>query len=254
MLALALVPAVLLAVFALPRSVKLDYALRYTRPTLLTAYTMHFVHLGTSHLLANLVGYLLIVPLAYAFSALSGRRTWFYAGFATFIVAFPLALSGLNVLFARPRVGFGFSGLNMAFLGLLPLLLLSYVEVRLGALDATEHAPLLFFAGAAIIGVLTVSYSETGRVVVGLAGFTAMVYARPLWAEAASVRVALRRALDRPGAAELLCGGLVAFVAVLAAAFPADPVGDGILNVYLHVLGYCLGFMVPYVTVRFFDL
>lgn len=253
-LALALVPAALLAVFALPRAAKFEFALRYARPTLLTAYAMHFVHLESDHLLANLVGYFLIVPLAYAFGALSGRRTWFYAGFATFLLAFPLALSALNVLFVRPRVGFGFSGINMAFLGLLPLLLLSYVEVRLGALDAAEHAPLLFFAGAAVIGLLTLPYSRTGGLVVGVAGLTAVAYARPLWVDSGALRLALRRALDTPGAAELLCAGVVAFVAVLTAAFPADPATGGILNVYLHVLGYCLGFIVPYVTVRLVDL
>ncbi|MFB6131353.1 MAG: hypothetical protein ABEJ28_11095 [Salinigranum sp.] len=211
---------------------------------------MHFDHLAAGHLAANLLGYLLIVPLTYALSALSGRRAWFYAGFVTYLAVFPPVLSALNVLLVRPRIGLGFSGINMAFLGLLPLMLVSYVEVGLGTFDAEEHAPLLFFAGAALIGALTLPYSRTDGLAGGLAAVTAVAYARPLWAEPRSIGAAFRRAIGRPGAVELVCCGLVTFVAVLAAAFPPHPGRGGILNVYLHVLGYCLGFIVPYVAVR----
>lgn len=254
MLVLALVPAALLAVFALPRPVRYDLALRYTRPTIPTAYSMHVVHLELGHLLANLFAYLLIAPLAYAFAVLSDRRAWFYAGFVTFLLAFPPALSALNVLLVRPRVGLGFSGINMAFLGLLSLLLVSYVEVRLDVLDAADHAPVLFFTGTAIVGLLTLPYSRVSGFAGGLAGVTAVGYARPLWRESNAVATALRRAALRPGTAELLCGGIVTYVAVLVAAFPSNPAEGGILNVYLHVLGYCLGFIVPYLTIRIVDL
>jgi len=247
LLVIASVPAILASVFALPRSTRLDYALRYAEPSLPTAYTMHFVHLGTAHLLSNVVAYLLLVPLVYLLAVLAGRRQWFYAGFVTYLVAFPFALSGLNLIFPRARIGFGFSGLNMAFLGLLPVVLSAYLDDAFGGVDL-DDAPLLFFVGAALVGALTTPYTPAGPVVAVGAVAASTPYLRRFTVER-SVRRAVRRADPGVGYAELSVGALVVFVVLLIAAFPRDPAGEGsVLNVYLHLLGFAMGFIVPFVA------
>ena len=82
----------------------------YATPTLLTAYTAHFVHFDPAHLSINLGSYLLLVPVTYALAALSDELSRFRVAVVTLHTAVPLALSGLNLALVRPRVGYGFSG------------------------------------------------------------------------------------------------------------------------------------------------
>jgi hypothetical protein len=56
LLALAAVPAVLLAVFALPEATRRSLAFAYHDPTTLTALSAHYLHFDADHLLANLAG------------------------------------------------------------------------------------------------------------------------------------------------------------------------------------------------------
>jgi len=249
LLAIASVPAVLLGVFALPQSTRLALALRYVEPSIQTAYTMHFVHLQVEHLLTNVVAYLLAVPLVYLLAVLAGRRRWFYAGFVTYLAVFPFVLSGLNVILPRARIGFGFSGLNMAFLGLLPVVLTAYAGDAFGGVDL-DDAPLLFFAGAALVGILTASYASAGPLVAVGAVAAGAPYLHRMVARR-RLRRALRDANPAVGYAELSIGAILVFVALLVAAFPAHPVGEGsVRNVYLHVLGYAMGFIVSFATFR----
>ncbi len=251
--AIAAVPAVLVGVFALPQSVKWRLALAYADPTWLTAYTMHFVHVAEMHLLTNLLGYLLIVPLAYLFSVLSGRRRLFWTSFVTFLVAFPFALSGLNVLLTRPRVGVGFSGINMAFLGLLSVTWTAFVGRRLVSQLSLRDAPLLFFGGVASIGLLAASYARTVGIVGGVAFVAGVGYLAPLAADREALAAA-RRAVHRSGDFELAVWGIGVSAVFLVGAFPANPLRDGaVLNVFMHLLGYCLGFIVPYAAAGLFE-
>jgi hypothetical protein len=253
LLVVATVPAVLVVVYALPRVHKLQFALSYTDPTVLTAYTMHFVHLAEIHLVSNLLGYLLVVPLAYVFSVQSGRRRLFWVSFVTFLVAFPLVLSGLNVLLVRPRVGVGFSGINMAFVGLLTVTWTGFVGRRLVSTVSLADAPLGFFAGSAVIGTLAAAYSPLGVVVAVAAALAAVGYLLSLADDRGALR-AVRRAMFHTGEFELAVWGLGVSLVLLIGAFPPDPYRDGaILNVFTHLLGYCLGFIVPYATACVLD-
>ena len=249
---LAVVPTVLGAVFLLPESIRLDLALVYTEPTVLSAYTMHFVHLSAGHLATNLVTYLLVVPLTYVLSVRAGRRDVFRIAIVTFLVAFPLVLSGLNLLIDRPRIGYGFSGINMAFLGLLPLMLLSYLKRNAPATFALDHAPALFFAGVGLIAVLAVPSPRLRLGVAGFAAFGATLYLRgltPIW----RLRADVRSVFAQDGS-EYAVVGLLVFGLLPIAAFPPDPTGSGtVLNLYTHLLGYCLGFIAPYATVTLLD-
>ena len=73
LLALCVPPSALVAVFTLPRATRRSLAFAYTDPTLLSAFTAHYVHLGADHLLGNLAGLLVFVAIVLTAVALVRR-------------------------------------------------------------------------------------------------------------------------------------------------------------------------------------
>ena len=99
--AILLLPAVmLLGVGLLPWELRKQLAFSYTEPTLLTAFTAHFVHADSIHLFRNVAGYLLVVPTVYVLSILADRRQLFYIVFVVVLVAL-LAVVGYGVSLRR---------------------------------------------------------------------------------------------------------------------------------------------------------
>jgi len=250
--ALVAVPAVLVAAFTLPRPERVALALRYDQPTVLTPFASHLVHVDATHLATNLTVYALVVPVTYLLCLRSGRRTEFFLTFATFLVAFPFALSALNLAFVRPRAGLGFSGVNMAFVGFLPTALFHYLSARVTPAVDVGDSPVLFFTGIAAIALIAVPPRPVTLGVAAAAGLATVLYLLSA-AEGVerSVGADLGRALRTTGTLEVPVVAVAAFVFVLTAAFPSNPAAGGeILNLFSHLLGYCLGFIVPYVTFR----
>jgi hypothetical protein len=247
-------PAVaLLAVFALPEPTRRSLAFAYLDPTPLTAFSAHYVHLGVEHLLGNLVGYVLLAGVGYALAALSGRRRLFFTAFATYLGAFPFALSALNLAVPRNAVGFGFSGVNMALAGLLPILWYCYARDRFGLAASVAALPALFFALVGWIALLALPVSTAGDGVAGLAIGVAGALLAVLYAASAGVSVPrsvggrLRAVAARPGYGDLLAVGAVLAVGYPVVGFPSDPSGGGsVVNLYVHLLGFCLGFIAPF--------
>lgn len=242
-LALASVPAVAVAVFALPAARRESLAFAYRDPTLLTAYTAHFVHFETAHLAANLLGYALVAGFGYGLAALSGYRRLFGVTATTFLVAFPPALSALNLAVPRDAVGYGLSGLNMAFAGLLALVLVGYAA-RLDDRIHVHHAPGLFFATVTVISVIALPTGYRAAVAAASALLAAgyVVSARRTWDRNVASR------LSRAGWFDAWLLGTVALVGYQFVGFGTTAVDGGVVNAYVHLLGFCLGFVVPYTT------
>lgn len=250
---LAAVPLALVAVFALPATTRAQFVLDYRSPSLVDMYVSHFVHFSVPHLAANLAAYALAVVPAYWYCAVADRRSDFRVTFGVVLVAFPFVLSGLNVVFVRPRVGYGFSGLAMAYLGFVPIALVAFVRARLFPAVTLDHAPLLFFAGAGTVAALAVLTTTAEPVpalaALGVAVFGTGVYGASLYR--AVGYEGFRRAIDQVGDVEFAAAGVVLVVTAPFVVFPSQVVVDGtVLNVYTHLLGYCLGFIAPYVTLR----
>lgn len=266
-LLLALVPMALLWVFSLPESTRRSLAFAYADPTLLTAFTAHYVHLQFEHLLANLVGYGLLAGVGYLVATASRQRRLFVTSFVTFCLAFPFALSALNLAVPRDAIGFGFSGINMAFAGVLPLLLAVFACRRLGSEASTHPADLpvrlLPATFLLLVGWMAALALPTALGARGLAGplvmlLGAVVAARQLRSLRppngpsllGSLRSAVRRIRDRPGDGDLFVVGGVLAVAYPVVGFPTDATVDGrVINLYVHLLGFCLAFIGPYVLI-----
>ncbi|WP_435116050.1 hypothetical protein [Halolamina sp. C58] len=244
-LALALVPAVAVAVFTLPAARRRSLAFTYRDPSLVTAYTAQFVHFDAAHLAANVLGYALVAGFGYVLAALSGYRRLFGVTAATYLLAFPPALSWLNLALPRNAVGYGLSGLNMAFVGLLALVLVAYWS-RLDDRISVRYAPGLFFAVVALIALIvpragTVTGIGAASVFVA-AGY--VVSARRSWPE--RPRSGRRPRLDRAGWLDAGILGVVTLFGYQFVGFDSLAADSGIVNVYVHLLGFCLGFIVPY--------
>lgn len=253
---LALVPIALWLVFLWPRGVRRSLAFDYTDPSVLTAFTANFVHLGAGHLVVNVVTYALVVPVVFTLSVASGRRGRFYAAFLTFVLVFPFVLSYLNLAVVRSAVGVGFSGVVMAFVGYLPFALADALDVHFDIGSATDVAPALFFVSIALIAGLSVqSVVGDPTVLLGTSGLvlaallSALLYALGAYDGGEGVGRKLRAAIGRAGYFELVFVGFVLFLVLPFMAFPTEPAaGDGVSNLYVHLLGYALGFMVTYAT------
>jgi hypothetical protein len=254
LLVLCAVPAVLVAVFALPEATRLSLAFAYTDPTAVTAFTAHYVHLGTGHLAGNLAGYGLLASVGYALAVLGGRRRFFLTSVATFLLAFPFVLSALNLAVPRNAVGFGFSGINMAFAGVLPLLLWAYARDRFFSTASLRALPAVFFLLVGWIALLALPVSTDG---IGLAGLgmaatglvTGVAYA---WRTGTRlrhpVRERVRAVTSQAGYGDLFVIAAVVLVGYPIVGFPSDPTGSGsVVNLYVHLLGFCLAFIGPFI-------
>jgi len=247
-LALASVPAATLAVYTLPETTRRGLVFVYEEPTVLTAYAAHLVHFRVEHLVTNLVGYALLAGAGYLLAVGADRRRLFGASTATYLLGFPPVLSVLNLAAPRDAVGYGLSGVNMAFAGLLGLVLVSFVGARVTDRVRIDHAPGVFFTVVAAVAVVALPAVRVALGVAAASASLAAVYLARAWRE--------WRATPRFGSADRPTGSVDATVlaAVLFFGYPfvgfaAPPtVGASAVNRYVHLLGFSLGFIVPYVA------
>lgn len=248
-LALALVPLAATLVFLLPEGTRRSLAFAYREPTVASAYAAHFVHLSADHLLANLLGYALLAGTGYLLAALSDARRLFGVAAATYLLAFPFALSALNLAVPRDAVGYGLSGLNMAFLGLLPVLLAVYAGRRLHPAAGVRHAPGAFLLTLATAALRSVPTTRLTAAIAAAAALGAVGYAASFASAVGEAGRGAAPTAARPGWADLFALGAVLLLAYPFVAFPTElRVGAAVVNAYVHLLGFCLAFLVAYVA------
>jgi len=152
------------------------------------------------------------------------------------------------LLFPRERIVFGFSGINAGFFGLLYVSLVSYVNRTLSPRIETEHAPaLLFFSVGAIAWLVVPARGFRVEIAAASVGL-GLVYLVPAVRQVGLPTLAeIKVAIDHPGYFELAGAGFGLAVAYPYIGFRDTIVHGGVLDVYAHLLGYCLAFIVVFV-------
>jgi len=231
-----------------------------SRWTLWTAFASSFVHTTPNHLLDNVVNYWLLVAVAYPLSVVAGwRRRLLYVTLA-YLTVVPLVsawatIVALGGLTDAPTAGF--SDLNSAFLGYL-------VAVWFAALATeTNRAPgapsrsdsvgvdarwsvVVVFASLAVTYVTPsgVGYFPPLPAVGALFAVAAAVTAGGLYAAVGRPRIVglnldPARELLYVTSASLIVAGVIGSLVVV-------PFGS---NVFAHLVGYVVGFTLPFVGV-----
>lgn len=248
LLLLAVLPVVLLSVYTLPAATRRSLSFLYTDPTLLSAYTAHFVHFTPGHLIANLLAYAVLVSVCYALALLADRRLFFGTAAVAVLLVFPPLLSFLNLAIPRYAVSFGASALNMALLGLLPLLLVSYARRQLSLSVPLRAAPVAFFGLLAWMVLLALPLSPVTLALAAAAAGGALLYVYSLPdGQLPGPRETLRQVVAAGGFGDLFAVGAVLAVVYPVVGFPTDPATTGrVVNMYGHLLGFSLAFIGPY--------
>lgn len=248
---LATVPIAIVGLYALPVTVTREFVFQYTEPTVATAYAAHFVHFEAAHVVANVAGYALLVTLCYLLAVYAGRRRFFVTAFSAILLSFPFALSALNLAVPRDAIFYGFSGLNMAFLGLLVVLLGEYVRAVFWPEWDRRYVGGAFFASLGLVAILAVPLGTSSVVLAGGSLGIAGVYSRGLVRRKIRWRSMAREIRERTGYGDLLVVAAVTVVAYLFVGFPSNVQHVGaVLNLYVHFLGYSVGFTATYLLLR----
>lgn len=245
-------PVVLVGVFLLPGPVRDGLVLRADDPTLATAFAAHFVHRSGGHLAGNLAIYAGAVGLGYPLAVLGGRRRTYLSVVVAVLLAYPLVLSGLYLAGHDAGVLLGASGLALALVGALPMVLFAYLGARVDGAVSVANAPALFFLGAAAIVGRTALAMPAVRPFVPAAVLLGALYLLPVAGRLRRGTSVRGRQLHRAGYVELPAAAVVVFFLAVVVAVPADPSAGGgaVAELTLHVLAFALGFAGTYLTDR----
>ncbi|TKX87530.1 rhomboid family intramembrane serine protease [Halorubrum sp. SS5] len=248
-----LVPAlgimsIIVVVYGLAESTRRTLSFAYADPSLWTAYTAPFVHFSVEHLAGNVAVFLLVSGTFYALSRHGGTPWLFFGALVAALSIFPVTLSLLNLAVPRDAVTYGFSGVNMALVGFLPIAIGRYIEAKRERPVDTTLLLAAFFISVGGIAMFAVPRSPL-TVAVGGAGVTLSVLfggsfvrhernlanSRSQWVTAASDPAVVF--------------GVGTWLLLLATAFPQTVASGGsVTNVYVHFVGYALGFITAYLA------
>jgi hypothetical protein len=244
------VMTLLVGTYLLPTSVQRELVFDYSTPTVLTAYTAPFVHFSASHLVSNLAAFVLVAGTIYSLSVGAERRRVFFMLGATLLIAFPVSLSVLNLAVPREGITYGFSGMNMALVGFLPIVIATYAERRLGYLVDGVLLLVAFFVSASYIAAIAVPWTTYSAVIAVTAAVLALGFVL-------QYVVSIRDCLEPIQTLVEWCGGAKTIVvvgigiwgALLWIGFPESVADDGaVINIYVHFIGYALGFITAYLA------
>lgn len=243
------VTVLLVGVYTLPTALQRELVFEYGTPTLATAYTAHFVHFSATHLVGNLAAFVLAAGTIYTLSVRADRRRIFFAFGATLLIAFPVTLSALNLAVPRNGVTYGFSGLNMALVGFLPVVIATYVERQLGYPVNGVVLLTAFFASVGYIAAIAVPQVPRSSALAAVTVTVAVSIARNYRRVQASRSVTGGRADGNWGIGTLIAVGFAVWAVLLSIGFPETvATGGTITNIYVHFLGYALGFTTAYIA------
>lgn len=221
-------------------------ALNYQAPAFYQFYTAAFVHANASHLLGNVVGYLLSVVPLYALYDYQDRRREFFQAFAFIVLAVPAIVNVASyltwgiVVDAPIGYGRGLSGVVAAFAGLLLMRVLDAYDEELpeeNAMYAASMFGIVLFATWAITFAGSIRYLMLALLAVLLA-----VVSYASWNGTVAVSGLGEWARDNERPAVILAFGTLAALYLVVGSFPASVQNQGgFTNLVGHGAGFFTG-------------
>jgi len=251
-----LIPLILLVFFTLPPDVKsaLRANLREFDP--LASYTAIFVHYDLSHLLPNLIGYLILTSLSYSLCRISGRTGWFTLSYAMFFLILPPVsyslLTALNRLCFEEKLppSSGFSGIVSAIMGLTPIALIAFLE-RSGSPRVDLMLVFLMFCSSML--VIRYVYENLAMLLLLL---TVIVSLTVLKRKSIAAICRFAPNLVRGGSIRLVlpAATILFYFICLNSAFPENIIaGEVMIDVITHCVDWLAGFWISYALLRLTD-
>lgn len=237
-------------VYFLPAEVKELLTLNYhffsfSNPSdLLRLYTYHLIHFDILHFAGNLVSFILIYwVLTYLVIQGRGVRMFKVMLLIVFVVIAP-ALGVLDLMLFGDTVvkqGCGFSGILLAFNGLIPYFSFKYVSKELGINFRVSMVHLLFLV---IASGMSIAYIETIRAIVfaSTGSFAVALYFYGIYN-----RYNIEDTRETREKISLVMFSLMMFFWVIVVSFPPElKTSHGIVNIWGHFLGLYLSMVILY--------
>lgn len=231
--------------FFLPKSVQQVFILDFQSVSVFNLFSYAFVHRGFNHFANNLFSYVTLAPLAYLLCVLAREKRFFRYTWLSFVLAFPVVIALIELASpVTPGTSAGFSGVDSAFLGFLPISLMLFLRNRVSEEVQVVHAVVLYLVAA---GMISFIYSGVSGLVLGTFAATILLVAfytcrtgagefKKVFAEIASMQ----------GYLELVLFALLLFLLSPMMIFPENiSRGSGTVDIFAHYLGLTLGFFLP---------
>ena len=138
-----LVPGVLTAIALLPAGVTGSWILHVNAPSAQAVYLTNFVHSGWTHLAINAATYLIFMSTLLAVAVYAEIRHSLFAVTTVYIVVVPGIVSGYTLWLvsgSSVHTVVGFSGVNAALLGYIPVALFRLFQNTVSAEIRPHHA------------------------------------------------------------------------------------------------------------------
>lgn len=240
-------PALLAAIETLPQTVQDSLTLHIESPTLWGAYLSNFVHGGTSHLVANIANYVLLMAVLLSLAIYADWKRELYLTTIFFLTVLPLIVSAYSVWTLQGSGvvrTYGFSGIDAAFLGLLPVATFAFLRREVSSNIRLHHSLVLVAVEMALIlfGWGGLSISVIGLSVLAILG-TGLLY----W----DTRGEWGTLTDTPEYQTLLFIAIAFFLILPFQNLVNVETGT---NVYGHLIGFVVGFLFPSVLSLVIDL
>jgi hypothetical protein len=226
-------------------------ALNYQNPALYQFYTAAYVHANASHLLGNIVGYLLSVPPLYALYVHQDRRGEFFAAFALIVLAVPVISNVASYLtwgvYADLPIqyGRGLSGVVAAFVGLLLMRVLGTFDEELSEENAMYAASVV---GITLFASWAVMFAGTIRLLMlAMLGIMLAVVVYASWTDNIAMAGLGEWARENQRLALILFVGTFTALYMVVLSFPADVQNQGgFTNLVSHGAGFFSGMAIHY--------
>jgi len=215
--------------------------------TLLTAFTANYAHFGARHLFDNLLNYWVTLFAIYPLVAIADWGRQFRLSVLSYLVVAPFVIAVVTLALVNPSTEqfvVGFSGIVAALLGFLPVALAAAASEQTdGAVDASWAVVPVLFSVALVFLLPSGPYFRSQSTLAVGVGLTGVVVAGVLWAGTSTHRLRQYSRQFTPDVLLAFLIGTTVFVFGVAGAFVFVHAGT---NVWGHLAGYLVGFIIPY--------